>query len=341
MEDSRHHPIAGCVAAILEWIKSAIDEALQSSWLSDSAIIPPLLDPVEVVERSSSPTVPLSPFPNEPHDFDIFLSFRGEDTRNGFTGHLCQALCGRGLKTFINNEDLHIGETIEEPFPYIERSKVFVSIISKGDVDSKWCLKEIAKMVECAGRRLIVPIFFGVEPSHVCHQAGPFQYAFKSYDNDKKVDKAEVGKWRDALKTVANNSSYILNDDANGHEATLVEKVVRCLLRHLESGLLIVADHPVGMESRIEDVMKLLQIKRDGVKMVGPVVTGGIGKTTIAKAVFNKLRSNFGAATFLTNIRERWKDASARTQLMRQLVEEILDDRFSQYTTLKAGSACS
>ncbi|XP_031499274.1 disease resistance protein RUN1-like [Nymphaea colorata] len=161
------------------------------------------------------------------------------------------------------------------------------------------------------GERLIIPIFFDVEASHVHHQAGPFQSAFKSYDNDKKVDKVEV--------------------------ATLVEKVVRCLLRHLDSGLLIVADHPIGMESHIEDVMKLLQIERDGVKMVGLVGTGGIWKTTIAKAVFNKLRSEFGAATFLTNIRERWKDALERTQVMRQLVEELLDDRFTAIHDIESG----
>ncbi|XP_031500911.1 disease resistance protein Roq1-like [Nymphaea colorata] len=91
------------------------------------------------------------------------------------------------------------------------------------------------------------------------------------------------------------------------------------------------------MESRIEDVMKLLQNERDGVKMVGLVGAGGIGKTTIAKAVFNKLRSNFGAATFITNIRERWKDATARTQLMRQLVEELLDDRFTPIHDIESG----
>uniref|UniRef100_A0A5K0Y445 TIR domain-containing protein n=1 Tax=Nymphaea colorata TaxID=210225 RepID=A0A5K0Y445_9MAGN len=67
------------------------------------------------------------------------------------------------------------------------------------------------------GERLIIPIFFDVEASHVHHQAGPFQSAFKSYDNDKKVDKVEVGKWRDAFKTVPNISGFILNDDANGH----------------------------------------------------------------------------------------------------------------------------
>uniref|UniRef100_A0A5K0ZFI3 Uncharacterized protein n=1 Tax=Nymphaea colorata TaxID=210225 RepID=A0A5K0ZFI3_9MAGN len=78
MEDSRHHPIAGCgcVAAILKWIKVAIEKAIRSPWPFDPAVVPPIPDPPEVLEPSS----PLSPIPNEPHDFDIFLSFRGEDT---------------------------------------------------------------------------------------------------------------------------------------------------------------------------------------------------------------------------------------------------------------------
>ena len=44
-------------------------------------------------------------------DYDVFLSFRGEDTRNGFTGHLFRALCDEGFKTFID-DDLQRGEQI-------------------------------------------------------------------------------------------------------------------------------------------------------------------------------------------------------------------------------------
>ncbi|KAF3790041.1 putative disease resistance protein [Nymphaea thermarum] len=124
--------------------------------------------------------------------------------------------------------------------------------------------------------------------------------------------------------------------DVFRHEATLVEKVVHHLLRHLDSGHLFVADHPVGMESRINDMMKLLQIERNGVKMVGLVGAGGIGKTTIAKAVFNELHPKFGAATFLSNIRESWKHVLSKTQLMKQLMEEIMDDRVTQIHNLDA-----
>ena len=33
---------------------------------------------------------------------DVFLSFRGEDTPNGFTGHLYKTFCREGFNTFID-----------------------------------------------------------------------------------------------------------------------------------------------------------------------------------------------------------------------------------------------
>jgi hypothetical protein len=36
--------------------------------------------------------------------YDVFLSFRGKDTRNNFTSHLYDALCRKQIKTFIDND---------------------------------------------------------------------------------------------------------------------------------------------------------------------------------------------------------------------------------------------
>ena len=52
-----------------------------------------------------------SSFTHQPKKFDVFLSFRGEDTRLGFVGHLYNALCQRGINTFIDN-NLQRGEEI-------------------------------------------------------------------------------------------------------------------------------------------------------------------------------------------------------------------------------------
>jgi hypothetical protein len=44
-----------------------------------------------------------SPF-NGQYKYDVFLSFRGEDTRNGFTSHLNGILRHKGITTFIDDE---------------------------------------------------------------------------------------------------------------------------------------------------------------------------------------------------------------------------------------------
>ena len=63
-------------------------------------------------------------------DYDVFLSFRGEDTRNNFTGHLYKALCDQGFDTFIDN-DLQKGEEISmELLKVIELSMISIIVYS-------------------------------------------------------------------------------------------------------------------------------------------------------------------------------------------------------------------
>ncbi|CAJ1978730.1 unnamed protein product, partial [Sphenostylis stenocarpa] len=44
--------------------------------------------------------------------YDVFVSFRGEDTRNNFNGFLFQALCRKGIHAFKDDDDLKKGESI-------------------------------------------------------------------------------------------------------------------------------------------------------------------------------------------------------------------------------------
>ena len=52
-----------------------------------------------------------SSFTHQPKKFDVFLSFRGKDTRFRFISHLYDALCLRGIHTFIDDK-LQRGEEI-------------------------------------------------------------------------------------------------------------------------------------------------------------------------------------------------------------------------------------
>ncbi|ESR64786.1 hypothetical protein CICLE_v10010095mg [Citrus x clementina] len=61
--------------------------------------------------------------------YDVFLSFRGEDTRDNFLSHLVEALRQKKIKSFIDNEELSRGDGISPSLlKAIKESKISVII---------------------------------------------------------------------------------------------------------------------------------------------------------------------------------------------------------------------
>ncbi|KAL9686249.1 hypothetical protein QQ045_023705 [Rhodiola kirilowii] len=61
----------------------------------------------------------------------IFLSFRGEDVRNGFIGHLFHGLERAGFRVYIDNVGLKHGSNIQTNLlEAIEHSKVSIVTLS-------------------------------------------------------------------------------------------------------------------------------------------------------------------------------------------------------------------
>ncbi|XP_050217781.1 disease resistance protein RLM3-like [Mercurialis annua] len=81
--------------------------------------------------------------------YDVFLSFRGADTRENFTSHLHQKLLDKNIQTFIDNR-LDRGENIESSLiKVIKASQISVIVFSIGYASSPWCLDELVKILEC------------------------------------------------------------------------------------------------------------------------------------------------------------------------------------------------
>ncbi|KAF3439599.1 hypothetical protein FNV43_RR17877 [Rhamnella rubrinervis] len=167
--------------------------------------------------------------------FDVFLSFRGEDTRNNFTGHLSLALRKIGL-CFTSKDDyaLHKGKDIvPELMKAIEDSQYAVVVLSENFATSIWCLKELAKIVECMGdSRRIWTIFYHVNPSHVRNvissdiekqKESSFWKALEGHAKNLSHPK-ELESWRNALFEVAYESGHSV--EVHTDEAIFIEDFV-------------------------------------------------------------------------------------------------------------------
>lgn len=109
------------------------------------------------------------------------------------------------------------------------------------------------------------------------------------------------------------------------HEAKFIKKIVEEVSRQLNSTYLFVALYPVGIDFRVEGISSLLGVGSDDkVCMIGIWGMGGMGKTTIAKAIYNRFYHSFEGLSFLANVRENWDQPHQRVRLQKQLLSDIL-----------------
>ncbi|KAI4312887.1 hypothetical protein MLD38_037678, partial [Melastoma candidum] len=104
--------------------------------------------------------------------YDVFVSFRGPDTRYDITDYLYETMTGKGIHVFRDTEEIRHGEEIrDELCRAVPDSRIHIVVFSKGYASSAWCLRELAMMVDCCrdsvSRKVILPIFYKVSPSDV------------------------------------------------------------------------------------------------------------------------------------------------------------------------------
>ena len=148
---------------------------------------------------------------------DVFLSFRGRDTRKTFVDHLYTALVQQGIHTYKDDETLPRGESITPSLlKAIEESRIAVVVFSKNYSESSWCLDELAFIMKCMDERgqVVLPVFYDVEPSEVRNQKRKYGETFAKYESENN-NKVEI--WRKALVRAANLSGWEPKHIANGY----------------------------------------------------------------------------------------------------------------------------
>ncbi|XP_048444299.1 disease resistance protein RUN1-like [Pyrus x bretschneideri] len=263
------------------------------------------------------------------YSYDVFLSFRGEETRKTFTDHLYTALNNAGFLTFRDDDELERGEDIKPGLrKAIQQSRTSVVVFSKDYASSSWCLDELVLILErkrTTSDHVVLPVFYDVDPSHVRKQTGSVRKAFARSQKNQSPEKVEG--WRRALAEIADLAGMVLQNQADGYESKFIKKIVKVIRDKLSRMPLSVEPKLIGIQSQAEHINLWLQ---DGSSNVGIFVVygmSGIGKTTIAKHVYNSNFRSFQGSSFIENIKETEDRPNGLVHIQMQLLCDILNDR--------------
>ncbi|KAJ9554621.1 hypothetical protein OSB04_018666 [Centaurea solstitialis] len=268
--------------------------------------------------KQINPSMASSSSSSRSWEYDVFLSFRGTDTRNTFVDHLYSVLVQQGIYTYKDDQTLPRGETIGPSLlKAIEESQIAVVIFSENYADSSWCLQELAHIMKCkVGRgQIVVPIFYHVDPSELRNQKNKYGEAIAKHELENK----NVESWRKALVDAGNLSGYV----AEGPETEFIKQIVVTISNRLCVPISSDDEDLVGIESRLQDLRSKMEMEPDGVLMVGIWGLGGGGKTTLASALYDEISTNFDGSCFVKDVREE-SSKHGLLKLQKEIISLVL-----------------
>ncbi|XP_010494568.1 PREDICTED: probable WRKY transcription factor 16 isoform X2 [Camelina sativa] len=210
-----------------------------------------------------------------------------EEIRYSFVSHLSEALRRKGIHdVFVDSYDDLLSDESQSK---VERARVSVMVLP-GD-RSTACLDKLVKVLECerTNDQVVVPVLYGV----------------RTLETD----------WHIALDSKGFSSIHQSRKGCS--DSQLVKDIVRDVYEKL------FYTGRIGIYSKLLEIETMVCKQSLDIRRVGIWGMPGIGKTTLAKAVFDQMSSAFDASCFI----EDYTKAIQEKGLYRLLEEQFLEEK--------------
>ncbi|GJX46085.1 NB-ARC domains-containing protein [Tanacetum coccineum] len=243
---------------------------------------------------------------NHTWSYDVFVSYDGGDIIQSFVDHLFRDFKRKGIRAFKEDDHVRRGEErYPQVFRAIEQSRFLVVILSDGFASSPSCLRELVKIIEnkekLQEKYQIIIVYHNCKPEMVVKQVENYEGTFSKHE---KLVKQDVSNWKEALIKAVSLPGWDLQRLANGYESKFIDMISKHIFNELNVGSLHVGEKIVGVHSRAKEMNLLQFVGSSKVHMIGVCGVGGIGKTSIAKAVYNRLYGHFEVCSFCEDVND-------------------------------------
>ncbi|XP_057987383.1 disease resistance protein RUN1-like isoform X1 [Hevea brasiliensis] len=180
---------------------------------------------------------------------------------------------------------------------------------------------------ETINGQVVVPIFYNVDPSAIIEfqRGSTAAEASVKLEENFMEEREKMQRWREALTKVATTTYGWVS---RGWEETMfIEEIVRDISDKLHYTSSRDTCNLVGMGTHITEMEKILCLESNAVHMVGIWGMGGIGKTTIAKFIYDRICSQFQVHCFLANVKEDFRNLGAAALREKLLCKGLLLER--------------